>query len=129
MAFRAERARNAGRSSASIAAAFGTPGSCGGLLADRRSVEFDGAAVLAREEKRRDIVGFLHTHPGFLAQPSQRDIATMQAWVSAFGKPLLCLIHGTDGLAGYVFTADDSPGERVPQVESFTRGAIVAIDS
>jgi len=92
-------------------------------------VEFDGQAVLAREEKRRDIVGFLHTHPGFPAEPSQRDIATMQAWVGSFGKPLLCLIQGTDGLAGYVFTADDSHGERVAQVESFNGGMIVAIDS
>ena len=91
------------------------------------SVEFDGPAVLAREEKRHDIVGFLHTHPGFPAEPSARDIATMQAWVSAFGKPLLCLIHGTDGLAGYVFYSDDSRGERLIQVESFARGSMVAL--
>jgi proteasome lid subunit RPN8/RPN11 len=91
------------------------------------SVEFDGPAVLAREEKRRDIVGFLHTHPGFPAEPSLRDIATMQAWVSAFGKPLLCLIHGTDGLAGYLFESDDSRGERLVQVEAFARGTMVAL--
>jgi hypothetical protein len=91
------------------------------------SVAFDGPAVLAREEKRRDIVGFLHTHPGFPAELSRRDIATMQAWVSAFGKPLLCLIHGTDGLAGYVFASDDSRGERLAQVESFVRGNLVVL--
>ena len=90
-------------------------------------VEFDGPAILAREERRGDIVGFLHTHPGFPAEPSRRDIATMQAWVSAFGKPLLCLINGTDGLAGYLFASDDSHGERMEQVESFARGHIVAL--
>lgn len=91
------------------------------------SVEFDGPAILAREEKRRDIVGFLHTHPSFPAEPSQRDVATMQAWVSAFGKPLLCLIHGTDGLAGYLFDSDDSRGQRLSQVELFARNTIIAI--
>jgi hypothetical protein len=91
------------------------------------SVAFDGPAVLAREEQRRDIVGFLHTHPGFPAEPSLRDIATMQAWVSAFGKPLLCLIEGRDGLAGYVFESDDSRGVRLDQVESFARGTVIAL--
>ena len=53
----------------------------------------------------------------------------MQAWVSAFGKPLLCLIHGTDGLAGYLFDSDHSRGERLAQVESFARGTMVALSS
>jgi hypothetical protein len=88
-------------------------------------VEFNGPAVLAREERRGDVVGFLHTHPGFRAQPSRRDIATMQAWVSAFGKPLVCLIDGTDGLAGFLFDADNSQGKRIAQVERFPGGLIV----
>jgi proteasome lid subunit RPN8/RPN11 len=92
------------------------------------SVEFDGPAVLAREEQRRDIIGFLHTHPGMPAEPSARDIGTMQAWVSAFGKSLLCLIHGTDGLVGYLFVSDDSRGERLEQVEQFARGMIIAME-
>ena len=93
----------------------------------RTRVEFNGPAILAREEKRQDIVGFLHTHPGSLAEPSQRDIATMQAWVSAFGKPLLCLIEGTDGLTGFCFATDDSAGQRLAQVERFGRQTIIAI--
>jgi len=92
-------------------------------------VEFDGPGVLAREEQRHDIVGFLHTHPGFPAEPSQRDIDTMQAWVSSFGKPLLCVIQGADGLAGYLFASDDSRGNRLKQVELFARATIIAIDS
>jgi hypothetical protein len=40
----------------------------------------------------------------------------------------LCLIRGTDGLAAYRFDADNSPGRRLPRVESFPRGAVVAID-
>lgn len=52
----------------------------------------------------------------------------MRAWVGAFGKPLLCLIRGTDGLAAYRFDADDSPGLRLPRIEAFPRGALVAID-
>lgn len=91
-------------------------------------VEFDGPEVLAREEARGDVVGFLHTHPQFEAAPSARDVATMQAWVGAFGKPLLCLIHGTDGLAGYVFVDPRSPGVPLAEVASFARGAMVAVE-
>jgi len=92
-------------------------------------VEFDGLAVLAREEQRHDVVGFLHTHPNFPAEPSQRDIDTMHAWVSALGKPLVCLIAGTDGLAGFLFADDDSRGVRLMQVETFPRGVMVAVRS
>jgi hypothetical protein len=94
----------------------------------RDRVEFDGPAVLAREEARGDVVGFLHTHPSFAARPSQRDIDTMRAWAGALGKPLVCLIRGADGLAGYRFDDDEAPGVRMSRIELFARGAIVAID-
>jgi proteasome lid subunit RPN8/RPN11 len=92
-------------------------------------VEFDGPAVLAREERRHDVVGFLHTHPGFAASPSRRDVATMQAWVSAFGKPLVCLIRGSDGLKGYRFDDYEASGIPLATVEEFPRGIIVGVDS
>ena len=91
-------------------------------------VAFDAAKVLAREERRGDVVGFFHTHPTFVAKPSKRDIATMRAWVSTFGKPLLCLIAGTDGLRGFRFDDDESHVQPVANVELFPRGAVVAID-
>jgi hypothetical protein len=92
-------------------------------------VEFDGPAVLDREERRRDVIGFLHTHPAYSAVPSQRDLHTMRAWATAFGKPLLCLIEGVDGLAGYRFDDDTSDGDRLPLVETFPRGVIIAVES
>lgn len=101
-------------------------GRCSG---DPAEVEFDGPAVLAREERRRDVVGFLHTHPSSAAVPSRRDLATMRAWVSAFGKPLLCLIEGTDGLAGYRFDDDESTGERLLLVETFPRGVVIGVEA
>jgi hypothetical protein len=91
------------------------------------TVEFDGAAALAREEAAQDVVGFLHTHPDCEAKPSQRDRDTMQAWTSALGKPLLCLIEGTDGLRGFCFPNDESPGEPIEQVERFEDGIIIAV--
>lgn len=91
-------------------------------------VAFDATAVLAREESRGDVVGFFHTHPSFSAQPSKRDIATMRAWVSSFGKPLLCLIAGTDGLHGFRFDDDESRGEKVTAAELFPRGIVIAVD-
>ena len=63
--------------------------------------------MLAREEQRRDVIGFYHTHPGLPACPSRRDVRTMHAWCSAFGKPLLCVMAGVDGARGYRF--EDEP--------------------
>jgi proteasome lid subunit RPN8/RPN11 len=93
------------------------------------SVDFDGPGVLAREEARGDVVGFLHTHPTFAARPSERDVKTMRAWVSAFGKPLICLIDGTDGLHGYRFDDDESGGIRLETVEVFARGVVIGVDA
>ena len=53
---------------------------------------------MEREEVRGDVVGFYHTHPSMPPVPSARDAATMPAWVSCFGKPLLCVIDGGGGL-------------------------------
>jgi proteasome lid subunit RPN8/RPN11 len=104
-----------------------------GRLLDRvvgkpATVEFDGPGVLAREEQLSDVIGFLHTHPDCEANLSQRDIHTMQAWTSAFGKPLLCLIEGTDGLRAYLFENSDSKGNPV-HIERFTNDWLAAIES
>lgn len=100
----------------------------GRSLGKPASVEFDGPSVLAREERLHDVMGFLHTHPTFAAAPSRRDLATMRAWVSAFGKPLLCLIDGCDGLAGYRFDDETSGGTRLLAVELFPRGVVIGVD-
>jgi hypothetical protein len=52
----------------------------------------------------------------------------MRAWTSAFGKPLLCLIRGSDGLKAYRFDDDASNGELLEIAQEFKRGMIVAID-
>jgi proteasome lid subunit RPN8/RPN11 len=91
-------------------------------------VRFDGRWTLEREERRRDVVGFYHTHPGMPAYPSQRDVRTMRAWCSAFGKPLLCLIAGSDGLRGYLFRDDRSKGVELALVQRFPRGVIIGVE-
>jgi predicted nucleotidyltransferase len=79
------------------------------------SARFDWAWVLAREEDEGDVIGFYHTHPGGAAAPSQRDLRTMRAWVTCFGKPLLCLIEGGAGLAAYLFETDEDDGQKLPE--------------
>jgi len=59
------------------------------------SVKFDWNWVLKREEKKGDVLGFWHTHPDGSLEPSKKDIKTMQAWVSCFGRPLLCIIQNS----------------------------------
>lgn len=92
------------------------------------SVEFDGLWVLAREEQRHDVAGFFHTHPAGPAGPSTRDVRTMRAWVSAFGKPLLCVIASPGGLKAYRFDSDRSSGTPLAAVEVFPRGIIVGVE-
>jgi proteasome lid subunit RPN8/RPN11 len=77
------------------------------------SVDFHPTWVYQWEDARDDddlgiVLGFYHTHPGFAAVPSDRDIRTMRAWVLSLGRPLLCVIRGVDGLRAYWFMDDES---------------------
>lgn len=96
---------------------------------ERTRVRFDGLWVLEREESHGDVVGFLHTHPDGPASPSDRDVRTMRAWCLAFGKPLVCLIDGPAGLRGYRFDGDESTGEALATVETFTGGVVIGVDA
>ncbi len=87
------------------------------------SVEFDWRRALAREESRGDVMGFMHTHPGFSLRPSARDGRTMDAWCSCFGKPLLCAIASGDAIRAWVY-----PGAREVCVERFRNGWLTAVD-
>ena len=84
------------------------------------SVEFDAQWVLSREEQYGDVVGFYHTHPGGRPTPSERDRQTMQAWVGAFGKSLLCLIESSGDVAAYRY--DDAAATATP-LAACLRGA------
>jgi hypothetical protein len=88
-------------------------------------VEIDWAWALQREEARGDVVGFFHTHPRGSAAPSSRDRSTMRAWVSCFGKPLLCVIEAEGALAVYLFASDEDEGRPMPWVER--RGPWLAV--
>jgi proteasome lid subunit RPN8/RPN11 len=92
------------------------------------SVQFDGLATLQREEHRRDVMGFFHTHPDGPPHPSARDIRTMRAWCSAFGKPLVCVIAAPLGLAAFQFIDDSSDGIPMLAIESFPRGALIGVE-
>ena len=97
-------------------------------IGEPHQVAFDANEVVQREEAKGDVVGFLHTHPNMLAVPSARDLKTMQAWTSCFGKPLLCLIDGSDGLQGYLYTDDESDGIKLDTVEAFPRGFLIGVE-
>jgi proteasome lid subunit RPN8/RPN11 len=94
-------------------------------------VAFDAAWALEREERRGDLIGFLHTHPTGALAPSGRDVRTMSAWCSAFGKPLLCLIARADRVAGYRFGGDGDGTDYVPlaEVQRFPRGVVIGVDA
>ena len=95
----------------------GTPG----------SVNFPYKWVIEREETKHDVNGFKHTHPGFSAVPSLRDMATFHQWVMSFGKPLMCLIEGIDGLKAYLFYDDESNCIRCKTVKQFGQLIVVLL--
>ena len=95
---------------------------------ERTSVHFDGSWVLGREETHGDVLGFFHTHPDGPPSPSTRDVRTMRAWCSAFGKPLVCLITSPEGLHGYRFDHDESHGVELKLVEVFPRGVVIGVE-
>lgn len=91
------------------------------VVGARTRVDADWSWTLAREESQRDVAGFFHTHPaGHGASPSERDVRTMQAWCSALGKPLLCLI-AEDGheeqLRAHLFMNDEDRGAPMGSLE------------
>jgi len=57
------------------------------------SVEFNYRKVMEYEDDPNvEIVGFFHTHPDDCPYMSETDVATMKAWATCFGRPLLCVI-------------------------------------
>jgi proteasome lid subunit RPN8/RPN11 len=95
---------------------------------ERVRVHFDGPWVLDREERFGDVLGFYHTHPDGPALPSRRDVRTMRAWCSAFGKALLCVIDSPAGVHGFRFADDDPPWVELAAVECFPRGVVIGVD-
>lgn len=69
------------------------------------SVRFDPDYIW---ENRKRLLGWWHTHPHWTAYPSSTDYQTMHAQVCSIGKPLLCVIEGTDGLRAWWFFDDES---------------------
>lgn len=92
------------------------------------SVEFDAAWTLAREESRGDVVGFYHTHPAGISEPSRRDDRTMHAWVGSFGRPLLCVIEAENIARAFRYDDDASPAIALVTCELFPRGWVVVVD-
>jgi hypothetical protein len=81
-------------------------------------VGFNWKKIDERETSHGDIVGFYHTHPHCAGQPSSTDYKTMGTWTVSFGRPLLCLIEGTDGLNANWFK-DDETRHAVGKVRKF----------
>ena len=71
------------------------------------SVEFDWSAAFFKKlgvnESDSRLLGFYHTHPGGRPAPSATDIETMDSWVKAEGRPMLCGIRSGDDQACYLF--------------------------
>jgi hypothetical protein len=89
----------------------------------------DWSWALRREETHSDVMGFGHTHPPCAGViPSRRDVRTMRAWCSAFGKPLLCLIECNGCVQSTLFYDEEDTGHPLPLTQIFPRGVIVVME-
>jgi hypothetical protein len=87
---------------------------------ERSSVEAAWRWTMRREETSGDVLGFWHTHPPRAGtRPSLRDVHTMQAWCSALGKPLLCVIGCEKHVQSTLFVDDEDYGRALPIVQRF----------
>jgi hypothetical protein len=50
----------------------------------------------------------------------------MRAWVSSFGKPLLCLIEADHKIRAYLFADDEAGAKELPACEMLPRGIVIA---
>lgn len=91
------------------------------------SVSFDWAQVLVREETFGDVLGFYHTHPSSAPLPSWRDVRTMKAWATCFGKPLLCAIQSGELLAGYLFEPNGQC-KPVARIKRLKHNILIAVE-
>jgi hypothetical protein len=97
------------------------------------SVEAAWEWALAREEALGDVAGFWHTHPRISGlagpegglDPSARDIRTMQAWCSALGKPLICVISIGRAAQACLFQDSADCGVRLAGVEQVGRDGVI----
>ncbi len=97
------------------------------MLGTPDSVETDWKWALRREERYGDVMGFYHTHPPAAGtRPSPRDVRTMRAWCSAFGKEMLGVIAAGEQIKTVRFTEDQ--GFALPITEMFARGQIVVVE-
>ena len=91
------------------------------------SVDFGWQWAMDREERKKDVIGFYHTHPFGAAIPSARDIRTMRAWVSSLGKPLMCMIEDNDEIMAYLFETDEDTGTPFVEIQRFPRKIIIGV--
>jgi len=93
------------------------------------SVEADWRWTLEREERFHNVAGFYHTHPPAAGcAPSRRDVRTMQAWCSALGKPLLCVIGCAGRMQSTYFADDEDSGRTLSLTEQFAGGILVVVE-
>lgn len=75
-------------------------------------VDFDPDWVIKQEEENQNVIGWIHSHPGMTSHYSAVDDVAMKGWSVCMGKPLVCCIHGTDGLSAWWYVDDESTPER-----------------
>lgn len=96
-------------------------------------VEFDWSRAFFKKvgvgESNARLIGFYHSHPGGHPSPSGTDISTMDSWVKAMGRPMLCGIISGSQQRCYLFmraTEDRSDPEsakvKYKEIRSSLRG-------
>lgn len=80
-------------------------------------VKFDLARAFFGKKKNenndRRLLGFYHSHPGGDPYPSHTDCTTMDAWVKATGRPLVCGIFSGEKQKCFVYDRVEPKSSKV----------------
>lgn len=100
-------------------------------------VKFDLARAFFGKKKStrndRHLLGFYHSHPGGDPYPSTTDCTTMDAWVKATGRPLLCGIFSGEKQKCFIYDRTTPKSSKVGFKQYMSKiyfgGRVVVVDS
>lgn len=76
------------------------------LEGEYSAISFNPEEVYRRQDREKDVIGFIHTHPPGASWISGTDIKTMQGWTMSLGIPLYCVIECEGQLLAWRFEGE-----------------------
>lgn len=89
------------------------------------SVKFNTKkAFFGKKESKKfnsNLIGFYHSHPGGDTYPSNQDNETMDTWVKATGKPLICGIFSNGEQKCFLYNRVEPKSSKTGFIQIFPK--------